>query len=117
MMMPDTDLRRPDLQAIGLVLVHLHRRRTDTLWCEPDVDPGPLYEAAATAGQQPAALVLVFGGEVKVYVRPAWQGVRWITSYVERLVKQIAQHGGLAGFLAEETTLVGENEAAAARRN
>lgn len=91
---------RADLQAIGLILVRPGApQETATLWCAPDVDPGPLYLQAGTEGRAVGALVLVFPGQATAYLgHPAWQGVEWFTAYLERLTGELARHG-LTTFL------------------
>lgn len=89
---------RPDLRAIGLVLVRPGRQETDTLWCDPDVHPEPLLDMAAEAGQAIAALLLVCERDVTAYVQPKWRATAWFTRYVESVTQAI--HGrGLDAFL------------------
>lgn len=95
----ESNLLRPDLRAVGLVLVRPDRQGTDTLWCEPDVHPAPLFEAAAEAGREPAALLLVFDHEVNAFVNDYWKRTRWVTRYVESVARGIKDAGGLEGYL------------------
>lgn len=90
-------LARADLEAIGLVLVHPHCRTTVTLWCAPSVDPTPLFQQAAAAGQVPAALVCVCAHEVVVLLHDAWR-VGWVTDYVDHVAADIQRAGGLPAF-------------------
>jgi len=93
-------LARADLEAIGLVLVHPHRRDTVTLWCEPSVDPQALIQQAAQAGQVPAALVFVCAEDVSVLLQEGWHGVEWVEAYVDQLARDIQIAGGLQPFIA-----------------
>jgi hypothetical protein len=93
-------LARPDLRAMGMVLVRHGHEETFTVWCTPDSEPAPpaFDDVAIAAGYDPSALLLVCANEVLVYVRPEWEGVRWLTQYVERLAGEIQGRGGLEGF-------------------
>jgi hypothetical protein len=114
-------LARPDLRALGVVLVRRGHEETFTVWCStPEPDPPPFDAVAIEAGYDPGALLLVFDREVLAYVRPEFQGVRWLTRYVERLAGEIQRHGGLEGFVegTHERIVVGDgHRGAAAQRN
>lgn len=92
------ELLRPDLRAIGIILVRSGREQTDTLWCDPATPPEPLIEMAAKAGNAVAALILVGQRDVTAYLDARWQRVTWFTHYVEGVTREIHQQG-LEAFL------------------
>ena len=93
-----SELLRPDLRAIGVILVRSGREETDTLWCDPDTDPAPLFAMASEAGNPVAALILVGERDVMAYLDASWQRVSWFTQYVEGVTREIHQQG-LEAFL------------------
>jgi len=104
-------LRRPDLAAIGLVLVPSGEQGTVTLWCDPRTDPEPHLAPAKAQGHALAALLLVYVGEVVGLVQPEWTRVRWLTRRIEAIAADLQQAGSFAAFAAglAPGQLVGRN--------
>ena len=98
------ELERSDLRAIGTVFVRSGQQGTVTLWATPETNPERLRRAAQEGGHEPGALILVFAGEVRSYLRPEWQRADWLQRYVTELVEEIRRHG-LEGFLGAAWTL------------
>jgi hypothetical protein len=92
-------LRRPDLTALGFVLVTPGGEGTITVWCAPDVDPEPHLRHAHDQGQALAALLLVFPTEAVGLVQPEWQAARWLKVHIEHTAAALQQAGGLDGFV------------------
>lgn len=86
------ELNRTDLKAIGLVLI-AGSERSVVLWCDPDINPEPLYADAAAHGLSPGALILVHADAVTSYVNEHAKSLGWFTRYLASLTQDLHRRG------------------------